>query len=49
MAELKKEELTLDDSVKQNKMGQPILGRLQGPCADFILPTRNGRKYDEAL
>lgn len=49
MAELKKEELVLDDSVKQNKQGQPILGRLQGPCADFILPTRNGRKYDESL
>lgn len=49
MADLKKEELTLDDSIKQNKNGQPILGKLQGPCADFILPTRNGRKYDESL
>lgn len=49
MAEIKKEELVLDDSVKQNKSGQPILGRLEGICADFISPTRNGRKYDESL
>jgi uncharacterized phage infection (PIP) family protein YhgE len=26
-----------------------ILGRLIGPCADFINPTRNGRKYTEEL
>lgn len=26
-----------------------ILGRLIGPCADFINPTRNGRKYNEDL
>lgn len=26
-----------------------ILGRLVGPCADFINPTRNGRKYNEKL
>lgn len=26
-----------------------ILGRLVGPCADFINPTRNGRRYDESL
>ena len=43
------EELSLDDSVKVNKNGSPILGRLQGPCADFINSTRNGRKYDESL
>lgn len=43
------EELSLDDSVKVNKDGSPILGRLQGPCADFINSTRNGRKYDESL
>lgn len=24
-----------------------ILGRLVGPCADFSLPTRNGRKYTD--
>lgn len=26
-----------------------ILGRLVGICADFIIPTRNGRKYNEDL
>lgn len=26
-----------------------ILGQLVGPCADFINPTRNGRKYSEEL
>ena len=26
-----------------------ILGRLVGPCADFMNPTRNGRKYGEEL
>ena len=50
MPEIKKnEELSLDDSVKTSKSGNPILGRLQGPCADFLQPTRNGRKYDESL
>lgn len=43
------EELKLDDSVKQNNRGETILGRLVGPVADFINPTRNGRKYDESL
>ena len=45
----KNEILKLDDSVKENKKGEVILGQLVGPCADFILPTRNGRKYDESL
>lgn len=49
MAERKNETLKLDDSVKQNSRGQVILGRLEGPCADFINPTRNGRQYDESL
>ena len=26
-----------------------ILGRLIGPVADFINPTRNGRSYSESL
>ena len=26
-----------------------ILGRLVGPCADFVNPTRNGRKYSAKL
>lgn len=45
----KKEELAFDDSVKQNKKGETILGRLSGPCADFIAPTRNGRMYDQEV
>lgn len=45
----KNEELSLDDSVKVNRQGNPILGRLVGPCADFLDSTRNGRKYDESL
>lgn len=50
MPDIKKnEELSLDDSIKTAKDGKPILGVLQGPCADFIKSTRNGRKYDESL
>ncbi len=45
----KNEVLQLDDTVKQNSKGEVILGQLYGPCADIINPTRNGRKYDEAL
>ena len=30
--------------------GNPaILGTLEGPCADIVNPTRNGRKYSEEL
>lgn len=46
---IRNEELSLDDSVKVNNKGEAILGRLEGPCADFITPTRNGRMYDETL
>ena len=46
---LNKAELQLDDTVKVNSKGSVILGRLAGPCADVINPTRNGRKYDESL
>lgn len=46
---IEKEKLVLDDTIKQNKQGQPILGVLEGPCADFISCTRNGRLYDEEL
>ena len=45
----KREELSLDDSVKVSSKGNPILGVLEGPCADIIEPTRNGRKYDDTL
>lgn len=47
--DLKKPDLILDDSVKQNKRGEAILGRLYGPCADIIHSTRNGRKYPEKV
>ena len=45
----KLEELKLNDDIKVNKDGKPILGTLEGPCADFIDSTRNGRMYDEDL
>lgn len=41
--------LQFDDSVKFNKKGEAILGKLQGPVADIVNPTRNGRKYSEEL
>lgn len=42
-------ELTYNDSVKANKKNETILGRLEGPCADCISSTRNGRKYSDKL
>lgn len=44
---IKREDLVFDDSVKVNSKGEAILGRLYGPVAEFIAPTRNGRMYDE--
>ena len=49
MERITQEELQFDDSVKVNSKGDPILGRLTGPCADIINPTRNGRKYSNEL
>ena len=43
----KTEELQLDDSIKVNRKGEAILGRLTGPCADIVNPTRNERFYSE--
>lgn len=40
------EELKFTDSDSTDKA---ILGTLEGPCADFIDSTRNGRKYSESL
>lgn len=34
---------------KEEMEARGILGRLVGPCADFTIPTRNGRKYNESL
>lgn len=42
-------ELSFDNSVKVAESGKPILGRLEGICADFLHKTRNGRKYSEKL
>lgn len=47
--DIRKEELQFDDSIKLNKKGEVILGKLQGPVADIVNPTRNGRKYSEEL
>jgi hypothetical protein len=45
----KTEELKYSSSTGVNKNGQPVLGTLEGPVADIINPTRNGRKYSENL
>ena len=46
--DIKREELVFDDSIKVSNKGEAILGKLYGPVAEFIAPTRNGRMYDEA-
>lgn len=43
------EELTLNDKIKFDNKGGAILGVLEGPVADFIHDTRNGRHYSEEL
>jgi len=43
------EELKFDSSAVVSEKGSPILGKLSGPVADIINPTRNGRKYSEQL
>ena len=39
------------ESFKYNSISSnpAILGTLEGPCADIVNPTRNGRKYSEEL
>ena len=44
-----KEELTLNDKIKFDTKGGAILGVLEGPVADFVHPTRNGRLYSKEL
>lgn len=47
---LKKNESFEYQKLSQDEMkSRGILGRLIGPCADFINPTRNGRGYTEDL
>lgn len=47
--------LKTNESIQYQKLSpeemkaRGILGRLVGPCADFLNPTRNGRKYSEQL
>ena len=44
-----KENLVLNDKIKFDNKGGAILGVLEGPVADFVNPTRNGRHYGERL
>lgn len=46
MAETKREDLEYSPSTDKQSA---ILGTLEGPCADIIHPTRNGRKYSQEL
>ena len=41
--------LAFDDLTEEEKAKRHILGRLYGPVADVVRPTRNGRKYSEEL
>lgn len=41
--------LAFDDLTEGEKAKRHILGRLYGPIADVVRPTRNGRKYSEEL
>lgn len=43
------EDFTYQKLKPEEMKAKGILGRLVGPCADFINPTRNGRKYSEEL
>lgn len=43
------EELALNDKIKFDSKGGSILGVLEGPVADCIHSTRNGRHYSEKL
>lgn len=43
------EDFTYQKLKPEEMKARGILGRLVGPCADFINPTRNGRKYSEEL
>lgn len=45
----KNEELTLSKDTTFDNKGGSILGILEGPVADFVHPTRNGRLYNEEL
>lgn len=44
-----REALSFQDLTPEEKEQRGILGRLYGPCASIIIPTRNGRFYSESL
>lgn len=41
--------LTFKDKIQFDTKGGSVLGILEGPCADCIRPTRNGRGYNDEL
>ena len=49
MEKIKNENLIFQELTAEEKAKRGILGRLYGPCADVINPTRNDRKYSEEL
>lgn len=49
MRDVIKETLAFSELTPEEKEQRGILGRLYGPCADFINPTRNGRTYSDEL
>ena len=49
MNKIKTEDLKYQRLSQEEQKKRGILGRLVGVCADFINPTRNGRKYSESL
>lgn len=44
-----REKLAFQDLTPEEKEKKHILGRLYGPIADVVYPTRNGRRYSEEL
>ena len=46
---LQNEELEYKKLSAEEQAQRGILGRLVGVCADFLCPTRNGRRYSEEL
>lgn len=49
MSDKIREMLAFEDLTTEEKQKRHILGRLYGPVADVVNPTRNGRKYSEEL
>ena len=49
MKDVIRETLAFKELTPEEKTKRGILGRLYGPIADIINPTRNGRAYSEEL